>query len=1160
MPEGVRCAFANVNGLKGKVDAVAELFNEHCLDLLLLAETHLFVRDRIALPAGLEAVADIRAPDNAPSARGRGVMALARRQGARTTISVVPVVNNFGCWGLLGVEDAHVAFGYFRPDNAEADDHLRGMFEQLREHPEVCWERTVFVGDLNAKTRLLGCAHPNTRGAWFQKDVLEGHCLRVVAPERGRWTTVTSTGKGVTDLVMTSIEAQQDLVSNLTVHESCDLGGSDHRPLTWGMGTARVTPMPTIVRWNVSRLRDASYARLFSDVLHAGFNEALTQTLALAQLSRTLPGDGSARTTAQDYIDDMYAVFRSWLEGACAKSLGRAKYDVVHVRADFVNDTVAAARESLRRACEVTAQTESRDASYPAAYRRYADASVHYKRVCSARRFELFDDFVEHCAKRENTCEFQKRVSAMKKRESRSVCQLDPAEVDGYADHFATTFGGVPTGSDPEAQVKVVPCVNASACSVDFSDESIVKVLKLFERGKAAGPDGIGAELLRHEPELTAQLLSFVFKECFRHAVVPSVWCKANVAPVFKNKGSVGDIRNYRPISLTCTVRRVYERMLLQQYFVSNTERVLANAQGGFRPKRGTLQQIYVLHESMRTNPDAVFVFMDMKAAYDTCNRSLLYRDMIHKYGMAQHMVAVVQSLFDSNVANLVVRGQPSKDIPCLRGLLQGSSLSPILFNLYINALAKRLEAGELPAIRVHGVRINSVFFADDSTLIAPNAHHAQLLLDEATLWADSYGMTYHPQKCEALSKHPMQMQLRVQEGVVSRANETAVCLGAEFRAGKGVVFGAKHSARVQNMTNRAAFLSRLGMNGNGWRYLCSVLVYKSFLRPMIEYGLPLLFRNATALARMEKGQNSALNMVLSCSRTTSRGAKLKLLQVESMDFRQERLQYLFFSSLERARLSGDTFPAAQVWSAIHGSKKKKPAQFHSVLDNPLCNREWEEGKEAAETLALERKYLSMCKHDKVREDGRKDTAASIGATAGRGACSTPALDPAIPKQEQIAVVLWRAGVLTFQQQCANCGACALTRKHALECTGEGERLARAFPMYYAQYTRNPPEAEGILFAEFLANTMDKLYTAVGTRGEGLKIFEELHATAVVIREKASGFIASANGRSFHHPLRHSLASNRLQDGPPKRRRQAPAIPARAPGRPAKRRPPDPGG
>ncbi len=41
---------------------------------------------------------------------------------------------------------------------------------------------------------------------------------------------------------------------------------------------------------------------------------------------------------------------------------------------------------------------------------------------------------------------------------------------------------------------------------------------------------------------------------------LPSVWLCADVVPVFK-KGSSSDVKNYRPISLTCIACKVMERM-----------------------------------------------------------------------------------------------------------------------------------------------------------------------------------------------------------------------------------------------------------------------------------------------------------------------------------------------------------------------------------------------------------------------------------------------------------------------------------------------------------------------------------------------------------------------------------------------------------------------
>ena len=62
-------------------------------------------------------------------------------------------------------------------------------------------------------------------------------------------------------------------------------------------------------------------------------------------------------------------------------------------------------------------------------------------------------------------------------------------------------------------------------------------------------------------------------------------------------------------------------------------------------------------------------------------------------------------------------------------GLLQGSLLSPILFNIFVNNLPKLLRRG-LPGLTFAGKKINALLHADDIVLIASSALQLQMMLD----------------------------------------------------------------------------------------------------------------------------------------------------------------------------------------------------------------------------------------------------------------------------------------------------------------------------------------------------------------------------------------------------------------------------------------------
>ena len=61
---------------------------------------------------------------------------------------------------------------------------------------------------------------------------------------------------------------------------------------------------------------------------------------------------------------------------------------------------------------------------------------------------------------------------------------------------------------------------------------------------------------------------------------IPQEWKHVNVVPIFK-KGNKGDVENYRPISLTCLVMKIFER-IVKVKLLSLTNDLLDPRQHGF--------------------------------------------------------------------------------------------------------------------------------------------------------------------------------------------------------------------------------------------------------------------------------------------------------------------------------------------------------------------------------------------------------------------------------------------------------------------------------------------------------------------------------------------------------------------------------------------------
>uniref|UniRef100_A0A914NT93 Uncharacterized protein n=1 Tax=Meloidogyne incognita TaxID=6306 RepID=A0A914NT93_MELIC len=59
-------------------------------------------------------------------------------------------------------------------------------------------------------------------------------------------------------------------------------------------------------------------------------------------------------------------------------------------------------------------------------------------------------------------------------------------------------------------------------------------------------------------------MVSDIFRCIIDNGQIPHTWKSSLIIPLYK-KGEKSDPKNYRPISLTCTLCRILERIIAQQ-------------------------------------------------------------------------------------------------------------------------------------------------------------------------------------------------------------------------------------------------------------------------------------------------------------------------------------------------------------------------------------------------------------------------------------------------------------------------------------------------------------------------------------------------------------------------------------------------------------------
>ncbi len=96
---------------------------------------------------------------------------------------------------------------------------------------------------------------------------------------------------------------------------------------------------------------------------------------------------------------------------------------------------------------------------------------------------------------------------------------------------------------------------------ITVSEDEVRRELKRVNIRKATWPDGITGRVLRSWADQLAGLFTSTFNESLATSVVPTSFKKSVIIPVPKNS-KPSCLNDYRPVALTSTVMKVFERLL----------------------------------------------------------------------------------------------------------------------------------------------------------------------------------------------------------------------------------------------------------------------------------------------------------------------------------------------------------------------------------------------------------------------------------------------------------------------------------------------------------------------------------------------------------------------------------------------------------------------
>ena len=252
-----------------------------------------------------------------------------------------------------------------------------------------------------------------------------------------------------------------------------------------------------------------------------------------------------------------------------------------------------------------------------------------------------------------------------------------------------------------------------------ISSDMIRKALSKMKNGKAAGPSGIIAEMLKATGEEGVELARELTEAVFSSGEIPADWEESYIQNLYKGKGEAIDRGNYRGLKLTDQVLKMVERVL------ESSIREMVNISGmqfAYVPGRGTTDAIFIVRQlqekHIAANRQLYYAFVDLEKAFDRVPRKVLWW-ALRSLGVKEWAVRVIQGMYSNVRSRVRVNGLHSEEFGVKVGVHQGSVLSPLLFILVLEALGQGIRGQVQDQQGEHVKASQELFYADDLVLIA---------------------------------------------------------------------------------------------------------------------------------------------------------------------------------------------------------------------------------------------------------------------------------------------------------------------------------------------------------------------------------------------------------------------------------------------------------
>lgn len=837
----------NANGLKQNESELLNFLNENQIDIALITESHCTNNSRLFFP-GFN-IYKTNHPDGTSHA-GSAILISSFIQHHPLPGFQLPTIQATNISISINHTPITVSAVYCPPlpkiSQLQLDQFLFSLGRNF-----------IAGGDFNAKHLLWGSRVENSRGRLFYNSIHTNGFSTISPPGPTYWPTHLNRQPDLLDFFISSIPNHL----NHDIQNICDLS-SDHSPVL-----LNITELPMLIPPRPSLSKGTVNWNHFASKLENSTN-----------LKVSLKSCNEIESAAHQLVSSIQS------------AVYECSYPLNQRCASILKSFILPPNINILIAEKRRARSRWQRSRLPSDKSTFNNLSNTIKKLIQKFKNDLFvTKFKSLNAQDGSLWKTTKNLLKLKelscpiKKADGSLALSDHDKANLFGEHLSNIF--IPhhdiTPSNPQL-VKINDFLDSplpmSLPIKHVSPNEVVNAIQRLKPNKSPGYDLITNKILKHLPKKTILYLTFIFNSMLRLSYFPAIWKLSIVILILKPGKPPNIATSYRPISLLPVLGKLFEKIVLKRLRpIIEIQKVIPNAQFGFRANHSTIQQVHRIVDKISSSFEnknyCPAVFLDVAQAFDRVwHIGLLYK---LKLLLPAPLYLLIRSYLENRTFKVRHGNCFSSIFPILAGVPQGSDLSPDLYNIFTSDIPQTNDT-------------ITATYADDTSILSSNrdpfvAFNAlQIHLDLIDKWSSNWKIKINVDKSVYVpfTLNKKNMPTPTLQGVPIPSSSQVKYLGMILD--KRLTWGPHLKSKRKSLNSRSHLLhpvlkSKLPLHNK-------ILLYKTMLRPIWSYGAQIWgCAKPSQLKTIEAFQSISLRTITSAPWYVSNLTLHKDLNIESV-------------------------------------------------------------------------------------------------------------------------------------------------------------------------------------------------------------------------------------------------------------------------------------